>query len=212
MDIERPPPPARRPTEEERHAALAVLKDAFHGGRLTVGEYADRFGAVGVAEYAADINAALAGLGATSVAGTGQPAGRMVALLGRQQRAGGWRLPSRLTVVNVLGDTFLDLCGAVCAEEAGEIRAYGLLGDLRLQVPDGVEVELTGAQLFGRRSLRLAAVPRIAGTPLIRVRAYVLFGDVTIQSTTGAAGTSGWRRWLSGSPPQISRDPPVAQR
>ena len=51
-----------------------------------------------------------------------------------------------------------------------------LFGNLCVDVPEGVEAELTGFHVLGDRELRLASVPRRPGTPLIRVRAHGLLG------------------------------------
>ena len=47
-----------------------------------------------------------------------------------------------------------------------DISAATLFGNLTVDVPEGVEVELTGFDVLGDRELRLAPVPRRPGTPL----------------------------------------------
>ena len=63
--------------------------------------------------------------------------------------------------------------------------------------PDGIEVEVTGFTLMGDKEVRLAPVPRVPGTPLIRVRAYAVMGDVTVGSAGVATEIKGWRRWMA---------------
>ena len=58
-------------------------------------------------------------------------------------------------------------------------------------MPDGVEVELGGFDLMGDRELRLAPVPRVPGTPLIRVKAYTLMGDVKVRSSSADRAGAG---------------------
>jgi hypothetical protein len=70
-----------------------------------------------------------------------------------------------------------------------------LMGDLAVVVPDGVEVEVTGFDLMGDREVMLAPVPRVPGTPLIRVRAYAVMGDVLVYSDSTVPERKGWR-WL----------------
>jgi hypothetical protein len=97
----------------------------------------------------------------------------------------------------VIGDIHLDLRSVVCAEPEVELRLTSLMGDVEVLLPDGVEVELTGFDLMGDRELVLAPVPRAAGTPLIRVRAYGVMGDVLVHSSSAAVERrKGWRRWL----------------
>jgi hypothetical protein len=210
MDMEpRPAPRLPAPTDEQRKAAAVALQDAVGHGRLTLAEFEARVGAVWRAEQVAEIEAATAGLGAAPVLDSTRPVGTVVAVLGDQRRVGRWRLPRRLRTISLLGDVHLDLCSVVCAEDEVEIRAYGVLGDLKIKVPDGVEVELTGLDLLGDRELRLAPVPRVPGTPLVRVKAFTLFGDVTVRSATAGDSAPGWRRWLLGQPsPPVPGNPP----
>jgi hypothetical protein len=141
----------------------------------------------------------------------------VVSVMGDQSRTGRWRLPARLRGYCLMGDIHLDLRSVVCTEPEVEIRTWTLMGDLEVVVPDGVEVELGGFDLMGDRELRLAPVPRVAGTPLIRVKAYTVMGDVTVRSSSVGKAVPGWRRWLLGeeSPPvpapprhQLPHQPP----
>lgn len=212
MEIEpRPAPDGPALTEEQRVVAATALVDAVGHGRLTLADFEERITAVWRAQGVAELDVATAGLAAAPPAERTPQVVTVVAVLGDQRRAGRWRLPRRLRAISLLGDVHLDLTSVVCAEEEVQIRGYGLLGDLKIKVPDGVEVELTGLDLLGDRELRLAPVPRLPGTPLVRVRAYTLFGEVTVQSATAGGGTPGWRRWLLGhaSPPVGGQPPPA---
>jgi hypothetical protein len=111
----------------------------------------------------------------------------MVNVLGDEKRVGRWRLPRRLRIYSLLGDWTLDLRGALVNEDAVaagtvDIIHLSLLGDLRVIVPEGVEVELGGMVLIGDRKLELAAVPLRPGTPRIRLRVFGLIGDVIVRS------------------------------
>jgi hypothetical protein len=96
-----------------------------------------------------------------------------------------------------MGDVHLDLTSVVCAEPEVELRLMSLMGDLEVVLPDGIEVELTGFDVMGDRELVLAPVPRAPGTPLIRIRAHAVMGDVLVRSA-GAAyeRREGWWRRL----------------
>jgi hypothetical protein len=56
------------------------------------------------------------------------------------------------------------------------------MGGIEVTVPEGVEVEVTGLSFMGGRSVKLADVPRRPGTPIVRVRTFVLMGGVDIRS------------------------------
>lgn len=207
-----PAQPPTEPTDAEREAAAAVLRDAVGAGTLTLEEFTERVTAVWAAENTDHLRAATNGVSIKPVVGSNaKSVSSVVAILGDQQRAGRWRLPGRLRTFCILGDVHLDLRSVVCAEEVVEIHVWALMGDIEVEVPDGVEVELRGVDLLGDRELRLAPVPRAPGTPLIRIRAHSLMGDVSIRSSSAGTGTPGWRRfWLKESSPPVDpapRDP-----
>ena len=89
-----------------------------------------------------------------------------------------------------MGDVHLDLTSVVCAESEVELRLTSLMGDVEVVLPDGVEVELTGFDVMGDRDLVLAPVPRVPGTPLIRVRAHAVMGDVLVRSSSAPRGSA----------------------
>jgi hypothetical protein len=184
----RPDQSTRRPRTAERDAATEALRDAFAAGRLTLEEFRDRVGAVLAAESLREVEQATDGVLTRPLVGDAQPVSTVVAVLGSRARTGPWRLPDRLRVFGVLGDVHLDLGSAAYAEEIVEISAWSLLGELDLEVPDGVEVELDGFQLFGTRRLRLAPVHPVPGTPRIRVRARAAFSDILVRSPGGETG------------------------
>jgi hypothetical protein len=190
---------ARKPSAAERDAAAAALRDAFVGGHLTLEEFRDRVGTVLAAENVDELEQATAGISRGPVAGSVRTVSTMVAFLGHQSRAGRWRLPGRLRVFGILGDVHLDLGSAVCTEETVDISAWALLGEIELQVPEGVEVELAGFDLFGRRRLQLARARPLPGAPHIRIRTRAAFGDVSVRSTGGETAVADGYRARGGS-------------
>lgn len=197
--------PERTPTDAEREAAAERLADAAGDGRLTLAEFSDRVGAVWAADRHADLVRATADIG-LPVVGSTRTVSTVVSVMGDQFRTGRWRLPSRLRGWSMMGDIVLDLRSVICSDPEIEISAYVMMGDLHVIVPDGVEVELSGFALMGDRNLRLAPVSRIPGTPLIRVKAYAMMGDVTVGSASAAHGVRSWHRWMErGKLPEIPR-------
>ncbi|MEU5552265.1 MULTISPECIES: DUF1707 domain-containing protein [unclassified Micromonospora] len=212
MEIEpRPEQLSRKPSELEQEAAATALQEAVGEGRLTLEEFSDRVGAVWAAERIEDLERATAGVVVSAPpVGSTQTVSTVVAFLGDQRRVGRWRLPARLRMFSVLGDVHLDLRTTVCAEAVVEIEAWSLLGDIKIDVPDGVDVELAGIGLLSDRELRLASMPPVPGTPRIRVRVHSLLGDVRVRSTSAGKDVAGWRRWLLGqqSPPATGHHSP----
>lgn len=197
MEIEpRSEQPAAPVTQADREAAVDVLRNAAGDGRLPLEEFSDRVGAVLEAETREQLEAATSDLHDAPTVGSTRTVSTIVAFLGDRKQAGRWRLPSSLNAVSLLGDIRLDLRGAVASDEVVEISAFTLMGDFTMDVPEGVEVELIGFDLLGDRELRLAPVPRRAGTPLIRVRAYGLMGDITVRTLRDGEQPPNWWRKL----------------
>ena len=96
--------------------------------------------------------------------------------------SGRWRAADEVRVRTVFGDAKLDLAEAISDDDVLHLRCATTFGDISVQVPDGVEVELTGLSVFGDRRLELAPLPRITGSPLIRLHASTVFGDVRVRS------------------------------
>lgn len=178
--------PARSISDQDRERAAELLQRACGEGRLTLEEFSDRVGTVWAARDSAELDQATAGL-TPPLVGTPASARTLINILGDERRVGRWRLPRRLRIFSLIGDWKLDLRGALVDENAVvdglvEITHYTVLGDIRVIVPEGVEVELAGMVLIGDRKLELAAVPLRPGTPRIRLRVFGLLGDVTVRS------------------------------
>lgn len=176
-----PQPPD--PLDEERHNAQARLEAAVGEGRLTLDEFTERAGQVWAAANAVELRRPLADLPAPVVGQARVARSTLVGVLGDIRRRGRWSLRRRTTAVLLIGDLDLDLRGALI-EDDDEIMidVYSLFGDVKLAVPEGVEVELTGFSLIGDHRVELAPVPRVPGTPLVRLRVFSLLGDAKVRS------------------------------
>jgi Domain of unknown function (DUF1707)/Cell wall-active antibiotics response 4TMS YvqF len=86
----------------------------------------------------------------------------------------------------------LDLREVVTGEDEIEIEGTCLFGELKVIVPEGVEVELSGTSALSSEELRLAAVPRLPGTPIIRVRVNAWFSSVEVKSRRPGDGVREW--------------------
>jgi hypothetical protein len=186
-----PAPPRTGPdvpvTDVDRQRAADLLQRACGEGRLTLDEFSTRVGAVWSADTAGELEKATSGIALPRVGAGGPSSGTLVSILGDQKRVGRWRLPRRLRLFGLLGDWELDLRGALLSPDAVadgvvDILHISLLGDVKVIVPEGVEVELYGFELLGDRKLELASVPITPGAPRIRLRAYGLLGDVIVRS------------------------------
>lgn len=189
--------PAVADTDRERAAEL--LQQACGEGRLTLDEFSARVGAVWAAEDQQALAEATGGLAAPPPVGTSQPVSVVSATFGEHKQKGRWRLPRALAVRVLFGAAKLDLREAMVgpdavADGAVDIQVKVRFGEVKILVPEGVEVELYGRAVFGSRSLRLAPVPRRIGTPVVRVHARVAFGELKVSSAP--PGRTGVAHWL----------------
>ncbi len=110
-----------------------------------------------------------------------------VNIFGEHKRSGAWRLPRVMRLINVFGACKLDLREATISQEAMtdgviEINGFTVFGELKIIVPEGVDVEINGAVIFSARKLNLGPAPRRPGAPLIRIRVHTVFGEVSVRS------------------------------
>lgn len=171
------------PSDDDRQRAAEVLQRACGDGRLTLEEFGVRVGAVWAAETHDEMVRATADLAPTPVVGSSVTVERVVTVFSENKRRGRWRMRSpRLSVRTVFGSTELDLRNMLVDEAEIEIAGGCYFGEVKVIVPEGVEVELTGAAIFSSRNMQLAPVPRVPGTPAIRVRLQTWFNSVEVVS------------------------------
>jgi hypothetical protein len=185
-----------RASDAEREAIVGRLRDAGAEGRLTIDELAERIDAAYAARtraelepLVADLPAATGSSAAAGPAAAAPPARRtsslVLGVLGGGDRRGRWRVPARLTVVNVMGGADLDLREAVLDGPEVEITVWSLMGGSDILVPEGVHVELGGFAVMGANDLRLEGDPPPPGAPVVRVTAWSLMGGTDVKTSRG---------------------------
>jgi len=185
-----------RASDAEREAVVARLRNAAGEGRLTVDELDERIDAAYAAATRAELEPLTADLpdSAMPTATTAAPPegapprtapSLVLGILGGGDRRGRWRVPERMTVVNVLGGADLDLRDATLSAPVVEITVWSLMGGSDVIVPEGVQVELEGFALLGGNHLRLEGPPPPAGAPVVRVRAWSLMGGTDVKTKAG---------------------------
>ena len=168
-----------RASDAEREATARELARGQAEGRLTLDELSQRLDLV----YAAKTREELAAVTRDLPAPTPAPPRKrswIVSVLGGASRTGRWRPAPRLRIVAVLGGSHLDLSRAVVTTNEVVITAVAFLGGVSIEVPRGVEVDLTGFSLVGGRGVDIGDDPVRPGTPVIRVRAFTLLGGIGI--------------------------------
>jgi Domain of unknown function (DUF1707) len=186
---------AVRASDAEREAVMGRLEKAFAEGRISVDEFRQRAEAAYAVATTAELELLLADL-----PGRDRPE---VEVVGRRapdtlfdafahiRVSGGAPLPRRAGAV--FGDVRIDLRDLRTDVELIELDLWTVFGDVDVIVAEGVDADLAGWSLLGKRTTDLAPVPRLAGTPRIAFRAHAFFGDLRLRSLAPGESASRWR-------------------
>src|SRR5260370_4760587 len=171
-----------RASDADRDRVLALLSEAMGDGRLTADEHAERVQRA----FSARALGELAELTTDLVAPSAQPVrldtGRVISgIFGPARRDGRWVVPENLTVTAMFGEVEVDFTQAIL--QASRVQLYATIfgGRLRLIVPDGISVVVSGHMVLGRQ--RGSTLPPAGpGAPVIEVRALVLGGELAVRT------------------------------
>lgn len=173
-----------RASDAEREAAVERLRVASVEGRLTFEELTERTEAAYAAVSRGDlehITADLPGMGAPGAnPAPVQVKRKFSAVMGDCKERIVGRIDGPLEAVSVMGDVELDLRGAQVPSGEVSISATAVMGDVKIIVPDGVSVELSGRAFLGDRKVSVRDPHPGARVPVVRVTAHAVMGDVKI--------------------------------
>jgi hypothetical protein len=179
-----------RASDADRERVVSLLAEAVGDGRLTLEEHAQRLEEASAARTLGE----LAGLTTDLVTPEAQPlrldgARPVVALFNNQRREGRWVVPDRLAVTAIFSEARLDFREALLQTARVTIYATVIGGRLRLLVPEGVRVEVTGTSVVAQKRGTVApdhgagnplpvAGPSSVAPPVIEVRGLIVWGKV----------------------------------
>lgn len=171
-----------RASDADRDRVLALLAEAVSDGRITPDEHAERVQRACTARTLGE----LADLTTDLVVASAQPVrldgGRVISgIFGPAKRDGRWVVPETLTVTAMFGEVEVDFTRAILQARRVQLYATVVGGRLRLVVPDGVSVMVTGHLVLGRRRGG-TPLPASSDTPLIEVKGLVLGGEVIVRT------------------------------
>jgi len=179
-------------SDAERDQTVELLREHVVVGRLTLDEFSDRVGVALAARTRSDLSAALTDLprlpSAPEEATRRRARRRFVAIMSGSQAKGRWRLSGRTTAIAVMGGCVMDLRHAEIDGSEIVITAVAFWGGIHIVVPEGFDVELGGFSFMGGRDLRLRNVPRVPGSPRIRVRGFAIMGGISVRSKPSRTG------------------------
>jgi class 3 adenylate cyclase len=189
--------PDVRASDRDRDQTLESLRHHVTDGSLTLDEFADRVAIVLEARTRRDLVAVTADLPAPSPVPATSPApaaatvpdGRrvssrrwLVGIMSGGGAKGRWRVGRSVTAVAVMGHCEVDFRQAEIDAAEVRVTAFAVMGGVDVIVPEGIAVELTGFPIMGGKQLKVADVPILPGSPVIRVRAFPIMGGVGVRS------------------------------
>jgi hypothetical protein len=178
----RPSPRDLRASDADRDRVLALLGEAVSDGRLTPEEHSERIQRAFAARTLGELAELTADLAVPSAQPVRLDGGRVIAgILGPARRDGRWVVPENLTVTAMFGEVEVDFTQAILQVSRVQLYATVFGGRLRLIVPDGVSVIVSGHMVLGRKR-GSTAPPAGPGTPVIEVRALVLGGELDVRT------------------------------
>ncbi|WP_308286881.1 DUF1707 SHOCT-like domain-containing protein [Actinomadura parmotrematis] len=164
-----------RASDADRERVVTVLGEALADGRLTLDEHGERSTAALSARTLGELTGLTADLGPEE----SQPIlvdDRPVSVLfGRTRREGRWVVPVKLPLLALFGTVELDLREAVLQRRHIVLDTMIVGGRVRLLVPDGVRVDVTGRSMLSTRELRHR--PATDG-PTVEISGTFLLGSV----------------------------------
>lgn len=107
----------------------------------------------------------------------------VIAIFSGSDRKGLWDPPKTLNVVAMFGGSDIDLRDAHFPPGGMTINAVAMFGGVDIIVPEGINVEVSGAGIFGafdegKRKTRPRPIP---GAPTIKIEGVAIFGGVDIK-------------------------------
>jgi class 3 adenylate cyclase len=178
-----------RISDAERSQVVDRLRRHCAEGRITLDEFSDRAGQVYAARTRAELVEVLADLPepVPVPASEGAPVRRqttsmVVGIMGGGHSKGRWRPDNELTALAIMGGCTVDLRQAEIEGPVIDISAVAIMGGVEVIVPEGIAVELSGIAIMGGKDCRVKDVTPLPGTPLVRVKAFALWGGVTVRT------------------------------
>ena len=164
-------------TEEERTAVLSALVRATSEGQLTLEEFGRRTDLVLATGSREDLQSATGGL---AIPPSGRVKRHWFVIFGNRILRGRFALAPRTGGILFLSEIHLDLRGAVVLSPEPVIRLRAFMGNLRLLVPAGIQVEVDTGSLFGGRHITTYGPSPSPARPLLRVRMRGYLGSVKV--------------------------------
>jgi hypothetical protein len=182
--------PDLRASDADREHVAEVLRHAAGEGRLTVDELDERIDRAftartqgELAELTTDLPAATHAAAAPALPVKPGEGGRrwLVSIMSGHDRRGHWRLGERLTNVNIMGGSDLDLNDAELSARETTIRVISIMGGADIRVPEGLDVRVSEFAFMGGNDVKLGSERPAPGGPVLHLKLFSLMGGTDVK-------------------------------
>ena len=180
--------PEARASDADREQAVETLRHAGSDGQLTVEELEERVSAAYAARTRRELERLTVDLSPVAQAHASLPVREgpggtrwVVSIMGGHDKRGRWRVAPRVTVLNIMGGSDIDLNDAELAEPVTELAMISVMGGGTVRVPHGVDVQVSNFALMGGNDAELGDEVAPPGAPRIRIRLISIMGGSEVK-------------------------------
>lgn len=170
-----------RASDTDRERVLRVLRDATADGRLDLEEFEERSTQAQEAKTLGE----LPGITADLLTAEKQPIRLdpqpIMGVFSNLSRTGRWVAHQDEHAVAFAGGVEIDMRDALLLRSPQRMTVTAVLGRVDIDVPEGVEVRVTGWSFLGRRRTT-ARRPEVSDPPVLEISGFSLFGTVHIRA------------------------------
>ncbi|SOD61078.1 Cell wall-active antibiotics response 4TMS YvqF [Streptomyces zhaozhouensis] len=204
-------PGAVRASDADRDRIADILREALAEGRLEPDEHAERLDALYRSKTLGELQPLIGDLPAgqrsqppgPAAPGPGPGQGRdmsfgghkhggirvagaknVVAVFSSANRAGTWRVGSKVSAVAVFGYVELDLTEALFEQQHVTINATSVFGGVEIRVPENVTLRSNGSGVMGGFEVREREATDLRA-PVITVQGAAIMGSVEVKAIEG---------------------------
>jgi hypothetical protein len=173
-------PRALRASDADRDRVVTMLGDARADGRLDHAEHDERVQSALEARTLGELTRLTGDLAPVSMQPVRVDGGRVITgMFGTEVRDGRWVVPDSVTVSAVFAEVVVDFREALLQSRHVVLYVTAIGGRVRLIVPDGVDVVMSGTTVLGRRrGANAATVTPDPDAAVIEVRSFVVGGEI----------------------------------
>jgi class 3 adenylate cyclase len=191
--------PEIRASDAEREYVVDVLRAHCSEGRIDLDEFSERINRVYAARTIGELNDITNDLPvpmpASDVTARGEEqVGRVrkavrwtIGIMSGPARRGRWRIEGETNALAFMGGVTLDLRDAEIQGDEITVRCYAFMGGIEIIVSEGVEVHMSGIPFMGGFDNKIADVPVLPGTPIVKVTGFAFMGGVDVKSKASPA-------------------------